>query len=96
MALRYFGDRTPGNVYHPDELLEVFGEVKVVNVVRYPRDVVPSMKDADDAVVMSFEHFNSLMKTVHLLKNPANTAHLAESIKQFQSGKSVERGLIDD
>ena len=96
MALRHFGDRTPGSVYHADELLEVFGEVKVINVVRDRRDVVPSMNDADDTVVMSLEHFNSLMETVHLLKSPANTAHLAESIKQFQSGKSVERGLIDD
>ena len=26
MALRYFGDRTPGNVYYLDELLEVFRE----------------------------------------------------------------------
>ncbi|WP_414549406.1 type II toxin-antitoxin system Phd/YefM family antitoxin [Anabaena sp. CCY 0017] len=37
-------------------------------------------RDADDAVVMSLEFFNSLMETVHLLKSPANAAHLERSI----------------
>ena len=55
-----------------------------------------SRRDADDAVVMSLDQFNSLMETVHLLKSPANAAHLAKSIKQFQSGKTVERELIGD
>jgi hypothetical protein len=31
-------------------------------------------RDADDAVVMSLEFFNSLMETVYLLKSPANAA----------------------
>ena len=55
-----------------------------------------SRRDADDAVVMSLDQFNSLMETVHLLKSPADAAHLAKSIKQFQSGKTVERELIGD
>ncbi|MEG4998400.1 type II toxin-antitoxin system Phd/YefM family antitoxin [Microcoleus sp. B4-D4] len=29
-------------------------------------------RDAEDAVVMSLEFFNSLLETVHLLKSPAN------------------------
>ena len=33
-------------------------------------------RDADDAVVMSLDYFNSLLETVHLLKSPANAAHL--------------------
>jgi len=41
-------------------------------------------RDADDAVVMSLEFFNSLMETVHLLKSPANIAHLERSIAQFK------------
>ena len=53
-------------------------------------------QDADDTVVMSLDHFNSLMETVHLLKSPANAAHLARSIAQFQSGKITERGLLDE
>ena len=53
-------------------------------------------RDADDTVVMSLDHFNSLMETVHLLKSPSNAAHLARSIAQFQSGKITERGLLDE
>jgi antitoxin YefM len=49
-----------------------------------------------DAVVMSLDQFNSLMETVHLLTSPANASHLAKSIKQYQSGKTVERDLINE
>jgi len=53
-------------------------------------------RDAEDAVVMSLEQFNSLMETVHLLKSPANAAHLAKSIKQYRSGKIENHGLVDE
>lgn len=55
-----------------------------------------SRRDADDAVVMSLDQFNGLMETVHLLKSPANTAHLARSIKQYQAGQLVNHELTDD
>lgn len=55
-----------------------------------------SRRDADDAVVMSLDHFNGLMETVHLLKSPANAAHLAKSIKQYRSGKIENHALNDD
>jgi antitoxin YefM len=55
-----------------------------------------SRRDADDAVVMSLEQFNGLMETVHLLKSPANAAHLAKSIAQYRAGKVKQRGLVDD
>ncbi|BBP43495.1 type II toxin-antitoxin system Phd/YefM family antitoxin [Thiosulfativibrio zosterae] len=53
-------------------------------------------RDADNAVVMSQDYFNSLMETVHLLKSPANVAHLKESIAQYRSGKTIPKGLIDE
>jgi antitoxin YefM len=52
-------------------------------------------RDAEDAVVMSLEYFNSLLETVYLLKSPANAAHLERSIAQFKQGKLVERDLVD-
>lgn len=65
---------------------------RVVNDADY---TVITRRDAEDAVVMSMEHYNSLMETVHLLKSPANAAHLAKSIEQYQSGKAKERDMID-
>jgi len=53
-------------------------------------------RDAADAVVMSLDAFNSLMETVHLLKSPANAAHLARSIEQYRSGKIKEGDLLHD
>ncbi len=55
-----------------------------------------SRRDAEDAVVMSLDHFNGLMETVHLLKSPANAAHLAKSIAQYRSRKVENHGLVDD
>ena len=57
---------------------------------------VITRRDAEDAVVMSLDHYNSLMETVHLLKSPANAAHLAESIEQFRAGKVVERDTVGE
>ena len=45
--------------------------------------------DAKDTVVMSLDYYNSLMETLHLLKTPANAAHLQKSIKQFRQGKAM-------
>ncbi len=55
-----------------------------------------SRRDAEDAVVMSLDHFNGLMETVHLLKSPANAAHLAKSIAQYRSGKVENHDLVND
>ena len=57
---------------------------------------VVTRRDAPDAVVMSLDTFNSLMETVHLLKSPANAAHLAHSIAQFRNGQTVRHELIND
>lgn len=53
-------------------------------------------RDAADAVIMSLDYFNSLLETVHLLRSPANAAHLARSIEQYRSGQSTERELVDE
>ena len=56
---------------------------------------VITRRDADDAVVMSLHQFNGLMETVHLLKSPANAAHLSKSIQQYRAGKTEERSLVN-
>jgi antitoxin YefM len=56
---------------------------------------VISRRDSPDAVVMSLETFNSWMETVHLLKTPANAAHLDKSIQQLRKGKTRMRALFE-
>ncbi|CAM3996962.1 type II toxin-antitoxin system Phd/YefM family antitoxin [Psychrobacter arenosus] len=57
---------------------------------------IVTRRDADDAVVMSLDYYNSLMETVHLLKSPANAAHLADSIAQYKAGKTQVRELVNN
>ncbi|WP_413701973.1 type II toxin-antitoxin system Phd/YefM family antitoxin [Psychromonas sp. KJ10-10] len=66
------------------------------NVVDDVDYTVITRRDAEDAVVMSMEHYNSLMETVHLLKSPANATHLSKSIEQFHLGKVTEREIPND
>lgn len=56
---------------------------------------VITRRDAQDAVVMSLDSFNGLMETVHLLKSPANAAHLAQSIEQYRKGQLQKGQLVD-
>ncbi len=57
---------------------------------------VITRRDAEDTVVMSLDSFNSLLETVHLLKSPANAAHLARSIEQLKPGQVTEKELLDE
>lgn len=68
----------------------------VIDQVVEDADVtVISRRDAPDAVVMSFDHYSSLMETVHLLSSPANAAHLARSIAQLRAGQARQRELVE-
>ncbi len=53
-----------------------------------------SRRDGADAVVMSLDHYQSIMETMHLLAAPANAAHLAKSIAQHKAGKAARRELV--
>jgi prevent-host-death family protein len=68
----------------------------VLDTVVQDADVtIISRRDAEgDAVVMSLDHYNSLVETLHLLQSPANAAHLAKSIKQLRSDKAKPRPLV--
>ena len=67
----------------------------VLDTVSEDADVtVISRRDGTDAVVMSFDHYQSLMETIYLLSSPANAAHLSHSIAQHKAGKAVRRKLV--
>ncbi|MEJ2768319.1 type II toxin-antitoxin system Phd/YefM family antitoxin [Mycetohabitans sp. B46] len=53
-------------------------------------------RDAPNAVIMSQDYYDSLMETVHLLRSPANVAHLERSIAQLRKGKATEHKLAED
>jgi antitoxin YefM len=74
-----------------NELEDVLDQV--VNDADY---TIITRQTGEDAVVMSLEYFNSLMETVHLLKSPANAAHLERSIAQYRQGRVKEKDLIDE
>ncbi|MFA7667183.1 MAG: type II toxin-antitoxin system prevent-host-death family antitoxin [Burkholderiaceae bacterium] len=64
-------------------------------VVNDADTTIITRRDAEDAVVMSLDYYNSLMATVHLLRSPANAEHLAKSIAQYRAGKATPHELID-
>ena len=69
----------------------------VLDAVSDDADVtIISRRDGADAVVMSLDHYQSIMETMHLLSTPANAAHLAKSIAQHKAGKAVRRELAKD
>jgi len=53
-------------------------------------------RDSQDAVIMSLDYFNAMQETLHLLKSPANVAHLEKSIAQYRAGKIQTHELIDE
>ena len=66
----------------------------VLDTVHDDADVtVISRRDGADAVVMSFDYYQSLMETMHLLSSPANAAHLSKSIAHHKAGKAKQREL---
>ena len=54
-----------------------------------------SRRDGGDAVVMSLDHYQQMAETLYLLSSPANSRHLAKSIRQYREGKAIKRDLID-
>ncbi len=64
-------------------------------VVRDADVTVITRRDAPNAVLMSLDHYNSLLETVHLLSSPANAAYLARSLSQLHVGQDQARDLAD-
>jgi antitoxin YefM len=54
-----------------------------------------SRRDAEDAVVMSLDTYNSMIETFHLVKSPANVRHLEKSLAQYRKGQTKVRPLRD-
>jgi antitoxin YefM len=46
-------------------------------------------------VLLSLDEFNSWKETIYLLSNPANAAHLRDSIEESRAGQIQEKELVD-
>ncbi len=61
-------------------------------------DAEPTIICTDDGqkvVFMSLDEFNTWQETLYLLANPANAAHLRQSIAEANAGRLQERALLD-
>lgn len=65
-------------------------------VVNDADTTIITRRDAEDAVVMSLDYYNSLMETVYLMRSPANAEHLNKSIAQYHAGQAQPRELMDE
>lgn len=68
----------------------LFPLIKQVNEDRAPVEITSRN---GDAVLMSRADYDALEETAHLLRVPANAAHLLESLRQARSGMRVEHDL---
>lgn len=65
------------------------------DVVQDADVTIISRRDAEgDAVVMSLDSYNSIMETLHLTSNPANSAALARAIAQDKASLAQTRQLL--
>ena len=68
----------------------------VLDAVHDDADItIITRRDGADSVVMAFDHYRSIIETMHLLATPANAAHLAKSIAQHKAGKAARRECDD-
>ena len=67
----------------------------VLDGVAHDHDItIINRRDGADAVVMSLDHYQSVMETMHLMASPANAAKLAKAIAQDKAGKAKSRKLV--
>lgn len=58
------------------------------------RDPILVTRQGEESVVMmAASEFEGWMETIHLLRSPANAAHLLASIADAEAGKFVEHDL---
>jgi antitoxin YefM len=51
-------------------------------------------QNARSVVMLSEDEYESILETLHLLRSPANAAHLQRGLKEFESGDVIERDIV--
>ena len=64
-------------------------------VINDAEEIIVTRKSREAVVMISLDSWNSIQETMHLLSTPSNAASLRASIAQLDSGKGVERDIIE-
>ena len=56
--------------------------------------IIITRNSEQSVVMMSLDDYQSLEETAYLLRSPENAKRLNESIQELESGKGLERALI--
>jgi antitoxin YefM len=70
-------------------------EAVVAKVLADAEPTIVNTADGESIVIVSLEEFNAWRETAYLLQNPANAAHLRQSIAQAQAGKVAPHELCE-
>ncbi len=69
---------------------------RIINqVVEDDEPAILCTDSGQQVVLLPLDEFNSWKETLYLLSNPANAAHLRESIQEANAGQIHEKELID-
>ncbi len=67
----------------------------IAKVILNAEPTIITTETGQQIVLLSLDEFNAWQETAYLLSNPANAAHLRQSIAEAQAGKLVEHKLIE-
>ncbi len=70
-------------------------DLLIAKVVSNAELTIITTDTGQQIVLLSLDEFNAWQETAYLLSNPANAAHLRQSIAEAQLGKIAEHELID-
>jgi antitoxin YefM len=70
-------------------------DLLIAKVVSSAEPTIVTTDTGQQIVLLRLDEFNAWQETAYLLSNPANAAHLRQSIAEAQSGKTAEHELIE-
>jgi antitoxin YefM len=70
-------------------------EAVVARVLADAEPTVVNTPEGESVVVVPLDDYEAWQETAYLLRNPANAAHLRQSIAEAEAGKFQSRTLAD-
>ncbi|MCX6983418.1 MAG: type II toxin-antitoxin system prevent-host-death family antitoxin [Lentisphaerae bacterium] len=67
----------------------------IAKVISNAEPTIITTDTGQQIVLLPLDEFNAWQETAYLLSNPANAAHLRQSIAEAQLGKLVKREMIE-